>query len=165
MTSITLNEETLSDIVILSNTPTFLFSRFRRDLSVQTLGERHSALELAKSASFFGSHPNRSFLDKVHAYAHIVALSFKTASDIRYALEQYPPPPVEWALELVKQAIANAVSETRIFVSFISQPVKLIGPNSQASTTKTTLIQSMKPTLVTNRQVPHHSERKVINLD
>jgi hypothetical protein len=165
MNQVRINEELLSDTVILSNTPSFLFRRFRRDATVQMLAERFSEFELAEFARQYGTRANRSFLDKVYAYANIVALSFKPASAIRDALRKQPAPAIPWANELIAQAIVEAPSETLKTVRYIQNPVILAGLGAPVSTTQTVVIEGLRPALRAAQPVLCNNQMRVINLD
>jgi hypothetical protein len=129
-----INEEFLTDIVIVSNTPAYLFRRFRRDPSVQGLGQQLSEFQLAEAASYFGTRAEKSFLDRVYVYAHLIALSFKHVQAIKEAIRQHLLPPIEWGTELLRLVMSEAFSETRTFVSFRMEPVILSGPKNDIPT-------------------------------
>lgn len=117
-----INEEFLTDIVIVSNTPAYLFRRFRRDPSVQWLGQHLSEFQLTEAASFYGNKEERSFVDRVYVCAYLVALSFKHAQAIDMAIQRHPLPAIEWSVELLRLVMAEAFSETRTFVTFKMAP-------------------------------------------
>ena len=165
MDKVSLNDNTLSDIVILANTPAFMFKRFRRDSSVQILASRLSTPELANCANNFSMRQNRSFLDKVYAYAYLAALSFKPASDVRNELRHYPNLPIERSAELIKLILENAVSETYQIVLLTPQPSKFVGLHSQTSSTLSNVTYTTKPDIKVMIPINNHNERKVVHLD
>lgn len=166
MPTIRLNEDNLTDVVVIANTPTFLFERFRRDSSVQALSEALTAPELACSVSELGANPNQSFMDKVCAYAYMVALSFKPPLEQRNALAQYPLPPLLWVRELaiLAEASAPSITQQKYFVK--PRPTRLSAPVDLSSTSRKTVAYiSYKPTVQHNNNFVSSNSLKVVQLD
>jgi hypothetical protein len=116
------NDQNLSDIFLVANTPTFLYERFRRDPSVQSLGKRFSGLDIALKASSLGENANSEFVDRVRYYACLVALSFKSPAEQRQALTLHPLSPVMWSRELAALSEADGPSGCVQIVEAVLRP-------------------------------------------
>lgn len=148
MSDINLNTESLSDIVILSNTPSFLFERFKRDSSIQNLSDVLTAQELLKKSIEFGEkeevNPDSRFLNRVKAYAYLVAIFFKNASEINTAIKNEKTPKFLWADEII-----NLITTNSFFCSEINMRYKKIAK-----------ILENQPTLSANTENKMHSGRR-----
>lgn len=152
MSEVKLNETTLADVVVISNTPTFLFERFRRDASVQELSRRCTALELAREAAHFAAE--WSFENKVRAYAHIVALSFKPAPEIKAAVAAHPLPFLGWTAELLSLALANAPSAILVDVR-IKPRIREASGTTPTVTSSTIITSAVAPRRIEFPNEPH----------
>lgn len=160
-----LNERALSDVLMISNTPTFLFERFRRDASVQAIAGAYSASDLAARAFRLSSGRDREYLDRVRSYAHLVALSFKPLSEIREALQLHRLPTIPWAPELAQLAISSAPSETYKVIQAMAPPRQLVEiPNATSSSTFAIVAKQRPPEIVVGTAITLPNLRKEINL-
>ncbi len=153
METYSINEEFLSDILLVSNTPSYLFRRFRADPSVQWLGNHLSEIQLAAATSTFGNKPQKSFVDRVYAYAYLVAMSFKHAPAIRAAIHKHPLPVIEWGEELLQLVLSETFSETRTFVAFKITPDNLHLVRRDIPTTTGSISVVCSPVVETPRPV------------
>lgn len=69
--------------LLFANTPIYLYSRFRKDPSVQRLGTRHTASDLLDCLETTLAEGATDLKTAVKAYALMVSLSFKPASELR----------------------------------------------------------------------------------
>ncbi len=107
--------EYLAAIYLVSNTPDYLYDRYRAEQAVMSLGLEKSAVELVAVATEVARDQKRTPTDLAAGYAAIVALTFRDFGEVRAALSEARLDELEWAasiLDIWRQTFTSAVSVT-----------------------------------------------------
>lgn len=119
--------ERLSEIYAISNTPNFLFRKFREIDAVELLSREFSASELLAAANEIAHKSEKNVQDMVNLYACLVALTFKSKDEFRLAIAEGGIPNVRWAPNLIEEGLTlpNPFSESVFTIASAptSQPI------------------------------------------
>ncbi len=108
-----LNIDRLTDIYLVSNTPSYLLKHFRREPSVQALAQANAVRDLFDYIVQVDRKEGRSLQEVAAAYAAVVALTYCESPDVNLAttgvevqaLEWYQPILDRWRESLIVTAI------------------------------------------------------------
>lgn len=109
----------LKEIYMVSNTPDYLFKKFRELASVQTLSQKNNVEALQNILTEIASEPISEIHALISVYAILVALSFKPVSQIKTLLENLELQ-IQWGdrLKSIVLAHADQLNETRAIINF-----------------------------------------------
>ena len=134
-TDSSLDMECLRDIYLCANTPIYLYTRFRREPSVQALARDHEADELINWLKQLLESRDSEAGENIQTYAVLASLSFKTKQEISQ-LEALSCTNVEWFDKLKCLALEDAANASILKIDLRKPPVALPkgqSPNSNAN--------------------------------
>jgi hypothetical protein len=105
-----------NEVVLVANTPSFIFKRLREDTVVRYIVDTHSAEEIA---NWFTSHAAKPEIaeELVLRYMYLVALSMKDAKDVSRLIGKLPLDSFQWGREIAELAAARAKPATIISIN------------------------------------------------
>jgi hypothetical protein len=104
-----------NEVVLVANTPSFIFKRLREDTVVRYIADTHSSDDIAK---WFSDHPEKpeSVEELVLRYMYLVALSMKDAKDYSRLIGNLPLGSFQWGREIGELAAARTRPVTVISI-------------------------------------------------
>src|SRR5262245_44765966 len=111
-----LNLVSLVEAFFYANTPIYLYTRFRRDSSVQKLAQENDTRDIVVSLRDTLANPVRGSLDGVIAYALLVSLSHKPASELG-DFGRLQSSNLEWFDKIKSLVLEDAPKESRIEIA------------------------------------------------
>lgn len=115
-----LNFGELRSILLFSNTPTYLYTRFHRDSSVRYLAHQYETEVLLADLEEALSRPVKNIDELVGIYALCVSLSFKPFSELS-RLKDFASNDVEW-FEMIKKLVFEDSPKAQHIAINVSQP-------------------------------------------
>jgi hypothetical protein len=116
-----LNLVELRASVLFANTPTYLYTRFRRDSSVRELARRHGTKTLLSDLEETLKHPLKTVDELVKAYALCIGLAFKPYGELS-KLKELSSNDIEW-FEAIKTLVLEDAPKAQHIT--VRQPVNV----------------------------------------
>lgn len=132
--------KSLLDIYTISNTPAFLFQRFREHQTVQRLAKEETSIEMASEfARLAGiASANDNALATAICYALVVAISLRPYEEALPVLNSMPVERLPWGSALRGFAIASGKPFNLLIVN---EPSPAYGFQASAASNTTTLVK------------------------
>jgi hypothetical protein len=111
----------LAEVVLLANTPGYIYSRYRRDPSVREMAEHFDAPRLITMLEEFAKSAGSALEDRAKAYATLVSLSFRPAPELQ-TLYHVSLPNIEWFDRIKALVLADAPRTTRYSIDVPQTP-------------------------------------------
>jgi hypothetical protein len=105
--------DSIGEVYLLSNTPTYLYDRLRANASVQWIANHMSVDEIIALYRGLQGKPTKSACEAALAYAFLVSLSIHVSTDATRAIQFVPLEGLEWG-EQVKALCTNSIVSTNI---------------------------------------------------
>jgi hypothetical protein len=118
-----LNFGELRESLMFANTPTYLYTRFHREPSVQYLARQHETSILLADLEELLHSPATTVDDLVKAYALCVSLSFKPCSELS-RLKDFTSDKIEW-FEVIKRLVFEDAPKTQRIAVNINKPINV----------------------------------------
>jgi hypothetical protein len=120
-----------NEVVLVANTPSFIFKRLREDSVVRYIADTHSAQEISEWFATHSEKPEQAE-ELVLRYMYLVALSMKDAKDVSELIGRIPLDSIHWGKEIAELAASRAKPTTMI--SLDAPTTKRTPMSSTAST-------------------------------
>ena len=120
---------------LVANTPSYLFSHLRRDLTVQWMAQNFSTAELTDTLRYYTAEGAGEDVAPVAVYACLVALSFKPFPEYRHWMESFQAPGVRWLPELKGMLSAGREVTARLNIEVKPPPMRPEAANQTVTTT------------------------------
>jgi|SRR5947207_13392078 len=138
----TISMGSLVETYTVSNTGSFLFSRFRADQGVQTLATRYQVPALIAELRAILAKEKWQAEDAVRAYGCLVALSFHELSAVKVELRRIDLSRLKWGYQIVAMMEATYVPQQSLYVPY--HPPANVESGIVTTTNSTNSVTSIK---------------------
>ncbi len=127
----------LNDIILFTNTPSYLFLNFRRNASIQTIRDKFLSKDLIKCFRYLVKKGLENSEEYTCAYSILVAMMLKEPAEVIDFFEKLDKYKIRWAKEF-KSLFFSSIKSTTLITSSLNYKI-----SSSYNTTSSSSGQAM----------------------
>ncbi len=107
-------KSSLGEIILVSNTPQFLFRRLRENYTVRKIAERFTTKQIIQDLRKWGKTLKSADEPEAMVYAHLVALSFKDLGEYQREVESLAFP-IRWFPHIKEMVLRSDIDSSHTY--------------------------------------------------
>jgi len=135
-----LNITSLAELMILSNTPYYLFKNFSKEESIKALSDKYSSVSLINALVKYFTIEEKTFEDSVIIYSIVIALMFKPYKEVSEFFRDLDESKITWG-NYFKDIFFSKVRSESVFSIEEGYKIQSYNTGNEVATNNTTKLK------------------------